>query len=219
MKDKDFRPIIGPLHTTYPLDTGWRIGDSKERIRLSQLTVRRITKAKRKTKGVPNSQKLWAQKLKIPELEDPKNWAILWKATGSFLLSGKDEKVIQKIMHKNLFLHSRDPSAKSKNCRVCKHHTENTEHVATCPDLRKVRDFARKLLHSIGSDLSSHDPLVTWLFASTMEDKIAKPLSETERAIVCLYWRALYKNLCLKDAKKISKVRPERQSSETSLTC
>ena len=98
--DMDTRPIMGIVRQKYPLDKGWQITDGEDILRLSQVTVRRATKCLPRRKARPNSEKTWPPKLGIFNLP----FILIWRASGSFLASVADEKVMQKIKHRALFL-------------------------------------------------------------------------------------------------------------------
>ena len=94
-----------------------------------------------------------------------------------------------KLIHRNLFVASRDPEAASTKCRApgCQH-DESMLHLAACPTIRrhywdKIEDLLRKLNIRTGTGFKF------WITGEIDDKKYA----DTEAAgIIFLAWRCLY---------------------------
>ena len=148
-------------------------------------------------------EKTWPPRLGISNLP----FFLIWKASGSFLASVADEKVMQKIKHRALFLKGADSKAKNKKCRICRGTRETIIHLSRCVLLKPLKRAAESIIQAMGSDTTLWHPQVSWLFGITWDGKPknSKILPEAARAVIMLYWRVVYKHMVLKDLKKISK--------------
>jgi len=92
------RPVMGRLADTFPLDWGWKWGDSEECHHLSELTIKRLTKGfthlltvgTKRASAPPNVESAWEQRL-AGKLAFPVPWKEIWKSKGTFLTTPKDE--------------------------------------------------------------------------------------------------------------------------------
>ena len=110
----------------------------------------------------------------------------------------RDEKVIQKIKHKKLSTRTSDPREGTNKCRLCGRCKESITHLPKCRKLKPIMDFVRKLWEAMGKTSDEHKSL-TWLFGITANDEA---LTESERAILIVFWRVVYRRMTLLSLKK-----------------
>ena len=100
---------MGRLADTFPLDWGWKWGDSEECHHLSELTIKRLTKefthlltkGTKRASAPPNAETVWEQRL-AGKLAFPIPWKEIWKSKGTFLTTPKDENTWWKLLHRAL---------------------------------------------------------------------------------------------------------------------
>jgi len=201
-EERKFRPIMGHMAVTYPKDKGWTLQGGSDILRLSQLSIKRLTSSFQKKPATPNAQKSWEAELGRGQLP----WKTIWGAQGSFLANPRDEKTMQKILHRGLFLRSRDSKARNKNCRVCRRRPETTAHLPICPRMRAARQLVTSLWEEMGVQPEQIDVRATWLFGLIYKDasekKPTQPLGPCQRALLVLYWRVIYKHMTLQEMKR-----------------
>ena len=111
-------PVVGPMAATYPQDWGWTIFGKPDILRLSQLSIRRLTIGARKEEVRPNCEAAWEKRLAGWLQQRSLPWDLIWKGMGTFLTSPRDEKTWHRLLHRALFTRNQDPKARVKECRL-----------------------------------------------------------------------------------------------------
>ena len=123
--------VVGPVHTTFPRPTGWRVGGVP--VNLGKLGVSQLTKIYTHRKfRPPTAEKGWQTRLgdgtKVP-------WPLPWRVRG-FFATPRDCVPHTKLLRRNLFTASRDPESDGK-CLCCGK-VENQLHLAECAPIRNL---------------------------------------------------------------------------------
>ena len=196
---------MGRLADTFPLDWGWRWGDSDECHHLSELTIKRLTKefthlltkGTKRASAPPNAETVWEQRL-AGKLAFPIPWKEIWKSKGTFLTTPKDENTWWKLLHRALHTRSRDSTLTIQSCRLCGSDKETMLHLLTCLRVRKVQDALAPLLQAVG--VSATDTYATWLFGLCPRGKL---LREAPRALIRIFWRVVYRHMVRKEIDRV----------------
>eukprot|EP00965_Chrysotila_dentata_P257916 6213043-Pleurochrysis_carterae.AAC.1 len=178
-------PIMGYSYNTYPQDEGWMIRDSSEFIRLSSLSVHRLTQIFTPKSKPPNCEEAWNSRLSINGISI--DWAGVWSSVGTFLTTPTDEKVWFKLIHRGLMVNGKE--SVNKNCRLCNHSNESQLHLMHCPTLNIIKQFVTQLLQAAGLDPSLIHPELTWLLGMTKAGRLLDP---AYHAIIRIHWRHVY---------------------------
>ena len=191
--------IHGVTNSVYPQNYGWTLKFSKEPLNLSDLTVSKLTSLETQFKTKPpNCETNWPKYLE-PEAKIcfPK----VWKSIGSKFTNPKDEHTwLVGLMHRDLFVRSKDRSAPSKRCRLCKGKKESIDHFAIhCKVINKVKQRIRQMLVALGHNKKalrlSPKYIKPWLSTMEIDDpdsgKTIK-LSSASKALLRIMWRTTY---------------------------
>eukprot|EP00965_Chrysotila_dentata_P104724 3459002-Pleurochrysis_carterae.AAC.1 len=178
-------PIIGYSYNTYPQDEGWVIRDSTECIRLSSLSVHRLTHIFTPESKPPNCEEAWNTRLSLNGISI--NWAEVWSSVGSFLTTPTDEKVWFKLVHRGLMVNGKESI--NKNCRLCNYSNESQLHLMHCPALYMIKQYVALLLQAMGLNTSLIHPELTWLLGMTKTGQLLDP---AHHAIIRIHWRHVY---------------------------
>eukprot|EP00965_Chrysotila_dentata_P229771 6197386-Pleurochrysis_carterae.AAC.3 len=135
---------MGYEYNTYPQDEGWLLRNSNEDIRLSSLSVHRLTQIFIPDSKPPNCEEAWNTRLSLNGISI--DWAEVWSSVGSFLSTPTDEKVWFKLVHRGLRVDGKESI--NKNCRLCNYSNESQKHVRSCT--------SRYHLHSLEACVCSH---------------------------------------------------------------
>ena len=179
--------IMGVDHITFPHPTGWKIGE--EKIKLDDLGVRALTRiqAARKFKP-PVSEKAWNERLPV-EIK----WSSTWRIKTTFA-TPRDCQTWLKLMHRNLFVANRDPSA-DPSCLTGCGGIESMLHLADCPLIRRFFwNDVLKLLTDLGMD--PPEDILSFLLVGRMTRTKAIPKYHSD--IMFIAWRCLYAALVKK---------------------
>ena len=160
---------------------------SEDFLLLSQITIKRATSMLPKPPHTIAAQAIYDGLFneKLP-------WRSINSNQSSTLTSPRDERVAQKILHKNLRLRNSDPEKKHLNCRLCRTQKESIMHFPICVALKPLRLFALKLLTALGFNIDKLHNRKTWLFGIDSDNE---PLSVIQRAVRHIYLRVVYRNM------------------------
>eukprot|EP00965_Chrysotila_dentata_P258235 6213152-Pleurochrysis_carterae.AAC.2 len=185
---KNHTPAIrGAQHKVYPPNEGW-ITTQQHLIRLSGLTIKRMTTLFTTNTGRPSCQRKWEQILPINV-----DWKKMWRTLSNSFSNPYDSKTWFKLSHRALRLNGNDRAINSNKCRLCEHIRESHAHFLTCNKLNDTRRrLVLQLLSATGMDLDTFFSPYTWL---TCLDKHNQPLNEVQVALVTIHWNILYKHM------------------------
>ena len=123
--DKD--RIIGPITSSYPRDEGWKLGPKGKAMKLSEMTIKHMTRNAGKLRDKPpNAQKAWEARLERGIV-----WKCVWKHLSSYFTTPRDELTWVKLRHRALAVANRFAD-KDHTCLVCRHGAESMLHLAEC---------------------------------------------------------------------------------------
>ena len=189
--------LRGKASEIFPPDEQWTFLDEKLPIRLSNISISRITKAKQALKtGRPSCELKWQTILKITDIP----WGLVWSSLGTFLTTPKTEKHWHWLLHRNLLLKTADKRKTLKRCRLCNFWRENQNHILGCRRLAIVKHMILKISSIMGVDRSDMMYKKAWLLGL---DHRLKLLPEAIRALLRIYWTTVYRNMTLVVTEKI----------------
>eukprot|EP00965_Chrysotila_dentata_P034615 1152869-Pleurochrysis_carterae.AAC.1 len=178
-------PIMGYAYNTYPQDEGWLLRNSNEEIRLSSLSVHRLTLFFTPDSMPPNCEEAWNVRLSLNGISI--DWARVWSSVGSFLTTPTDEKVWFKLVHRGLMVNGKEST--NKSCRLCNHNNESQLHLLHCPALNTIKQYVTQLLQAMGLDASLIHTELTWLLGM---NKTGSLLDSALLAVIRIHWRHVY---------------------------
>eukprot|EP00965_Chrysotila_dentata_P212402 6187005-Pleurochrysis_carterae.AAC.2 len=99
-------PIIGIAANSYPQDEGWIHTNSQQSIRLSSLSVHRLTQIFSPQSKPPNAEAAWNARLTHCHITI--DWPKVWSSVGTFLTTPADEKTWFKLVHRGLMVNGKE---------------------------------------------------------------------------------------------------------------
>eukprot|EP00965_Chrysotila_dentata_P107486 3551188-Pleurochrysis_carterae.AAC.1 len=97
--------IMSYSSRSYPQDEGWTVKGNTQTVRLSSLSVHRLTQIFTPDTSPPNSEKAWSDRLSHLNVNIP--WPKIWASVGTFLTTPTDEKTWFKLIHRALMLNGK----------------------------------------------------------------------------------------------------------------
>ena len=194
--------VHGVTNSIYPQNYGWSTKFSKkdEFNSLSDFTIKKLTSDQTLFKSKePNCVRNW------PKYLDPSveiNFNKLFKSVSTPFTNPMDEKTwLIGIVHRDLFVRSKDKNAPCSNCRLCGARKESIDHlVIHCKIINKVKRLVRSMLVALGLDKSllktCPSYIKPWLTTSHIDTYDGeKELSVSKRALLRIMWRVIYRHL------------------------
>eukprot|EP00965_Chrysotila_dentata_P258488 6213236-Pleurochrysis_carterae.AAC.1 len=178
--------IRGAQHETYPPNEGW-LTRNNQKVKLSDLTIKRMTDLFTNNTGPPSCQRKWEQILHTTIA-----WKKVWRTMSNAFSNPHDTKTWHKFAHRSLRLNSNDKSIDDRKCRLCKQTRESHAHLLTCSQLNPFRRLVLRLLQASGMNLNTFAYPQTWL---TCLDTQSEPLNTFQVACITIHWNILYKHM------------------------
>ena len=120
--DKD--RVIGPITSSYPRDEGWKIGKKGKTMKLSEMSIKYMTRNSGKLRDKPpNAEKAWS--LRLGRGMVFKN---VWKHVSTFFTTPRDELTWLKFRHRALAVANRFAD-RDHMCLICKQGAESMLHL------------------------------------------------------------------------------------------
>eukprot|EP00965_Chrysotila_dentata_P188502 6172776-Pleurochrysis_carterae.AAC.1 len=178
--------IRGAQHETYPPNEGWLTANGQP-IKLTDLTIKRMTLLFTPKAGPPSCQNKWDQILHT-QIE----WKKVWCTLSNNFSNPYDTKTWFKLIHRGLRLNGNDKTVNNNRCRLCNQARESHVHLLTCNKLNHLRRLVLKLLRATGLNLDFFAYPQTWL---TCLNEHNEPLNNVQVALITIHWNVLYKHM------------------------
>ena len=146
--------IGGPVTTIFPVNAGWFMRGQSPRAPTgharmwSDLTISSITKhlTQRLVEGVrPNCEDAWRRRI-----QGSISWNDIWKSIGTELYDATEERQWRKLLHRAIFVRSKDSSAPTCACRLGCPDTESMLHLFECIHTRPLWTACLNFIEDIG---------------------------------------------------------------------
>jgi hypothetical protein len=134
----------------------------------------------------PKCELAWEERLKIRL--DAKQWKQIWSTVSNELANDDDCKVWFKLIHRALYVRSKQPATADRTCRLGCGEIESQLHLVHCKHCKPIWNNAFKLMADTGIDAPNNRTIATVLGqwnATEMGSTLAL-------ALIRITWRELY---------------------------
>ena len=176
----------------YPANEGWTLKKAAPRhavTSLSSATISALTKAQQFAicEGVrPKCEKAWEERLNVTL--SAQMWGKIWSTVSNPIANDDDCRVWFKLIHRALYVRSKQPATADHTCRLGCGEIESQLHLVHCKFCKPIWGNAFKLMKDAGMQEPSKRTLAIVLGRWNAED-VGHDL---ELALLRMTWRELY---------------------------
>ena len=136
----------------------------------------------------PNCEKAWSRRI-----SGTIAWNVIWKSIGTALSDSTEEKQWRKLLHRAIFVRSKDLSAPTCACRLGCPDTESMLHLFECRHTKPLRTACLDFIKDLGCGRPDKR-LHGLIFGQWTDSSLGPPEA---RALLRHAFRALYRSLTL----------------------